>query len=532
MDPLLKTALVGTAKSPVPAPDDQHPAASILTRLTFETPEQQLLVQAGLNAVIQSAGSVPTQIPSLPSAPEETGFTPSDQATQLLSFVLSPETIDLLPEFLGLMAESNVHFPHRLLPQALDLTNSTRRELLRPVLGERARWLAEFNPNWTWVNDDRIEGDQLLADLQSRWDEGVFNDRVAALQQLRRVRPERARAWLEESIGKEKGDQRRKLLEALRTGLSADDAAFLEKLQSDRAEKVREIVREMLLLIPGSSLAVRMQARGLTVLKANRSMIGKLALSFEPPAECPADWERDGIQPTTTPGLGPRAAAGLQVLAAIPPSFWLQHFACTPQELLTAVRGHEFEEVILEGWLQALQRFHVIDSASLELIPPLWSLYESRIANKVRLDLQDAQLALRLASMTPPATAESIFENLLRSRPDPTELPFDELFRSLPRPWGNALSTAYLKFTRKVFQTRADVGAGRWVNTLLLAALGLHPDRFEDALAPWTVNPEVFNNMRMLRLEEQLRRFGEVIKTRQSFRREVAASSVQKKETS
>lgn len=85
------------------------------------------------------------------------------------------------------------------------------------------------------------------------WASFLPSERRAALNALRARDPSAARALIAEKAGADPADQRLRLVELLATGLSADDAAYLESLSEDRAPKVRQAAARLLARLGGGA---------------------------------------------------------------------------------------------------------------------------------------------------------------------------------------------------------------------------------------------------------------------------------------
>lgn len=523
MDPLLKSALIGTGKHAVLPGDTATPIEQLFTSRTTDSPEKSLLLRAGAAGIARIAGMRTQEVPVLPAAPREEQFTPRPRIATLLASALSLQSIALLPEFLQVLRSAQVAFPHQLLPDALDCQDAARRQQLREVLGERARWLANFNPAWHWIQDSALP-DMEISRLQTVFEEGTFNERAAALRDLRRLDPAIGRQLLEPSLAFEKGDQRCRLLEQLREGLSQDDEQLLMAFQRDRSRKVRGIVCELLAKIIDSQLSQRMCARAASLLTASGNDCGQLQFKCELPIELPVDWEEDGIIRQPSAGIGPRSWWLTELLQRVPPSFWTRHFATPPQELLRGIRTDELAATIRTGWLKALIFFRATDPAAAGWRQPFWDALLQEHCTQIQYDPQLVEQLTALADVMSATELDESLMQWLRRAADVTHAPFETWASRLPAPWSAEFSELYLQVSRRLFQTRGDAPAARWCQTLLPAAIGLSPACFTKALEPWNVNADRQGVWQNAQLETWLQRFGEVIRIRQEFRQEVVQS--------
>ena len=165
-----------------------------------------------------------------------------------------------------------------------------------PLLGERGRWLAAQNPEWSWVTGTSGEGDNV-------WETGDRAARLAYLRKVRETQPGRARELLISTWKVEPAEDRAAFIAVLETGLSQDDEAFLEAALDDKRKEVRRKAAALLARIPGSALVTRMTERTLPLLRFTSPESGGVmklkkskpaALEVTLPAECDKAMQRDG----------------------------------------------------------------------------------------------------------------------------------------------------------------------------------------------------------------------------------------------
>lgn len=87
------------------------------------------------------------------------------------------------------------------------------------------------------------------------WTEASLRKRMKFLKDLRQQNPQEGRQLLEKSWQAENPDSRVQLLSILQIGLSADDKPFLEKIQKDRAPRVRAILQRLVGALSGLDAA-------------------------------------------------------------------------------------------------------------------------------------------------------------------------------------------------------------------------------------------------------------------------------------
>ncbi|MEO0768485.1 MAG: DUF5691 domain-containing protein [Cyanobacteria bacterium J06649_4] len=363
---LVGTALVGTDRqvpSPVPPPvspsSDQPMDAlnNFVQQLDWSAPESAMLATAGTMALYHQVGQRP-KIRDLPAiAPCEPDALPccSPRIGRYLHTALRryPQAV---PELLSLIAEVGQRVPPKYLPELLRFGQG-RGEYsaqIGAVLGNRGRWLATQNPDWQYASVLAADGfAEDLSELQVTWEHGEKRDRLIAIRQWRRADPEAAREAIAQTWSGETWRDREALLTILETHLSLSDEPFLEAALSDRAQGVRQQAARLLSLLPQSQLCQRMieRVRRFIVLKSDRAQTSaSLKIVVSLPDTYDPDWKRDGIRQKPLNGLGERASWLQQLLATAPLSCW----QADPQQIVEAVKTHEWRAVLLGGWAMAV----------------------------------------------------------------------------------------------------------------------------------------------------------------------------------
>jgi hypothetical protein len=275
-------------------------------------------------------------------------------ATELLRRIVQGEHAPLLGEWLALAAHHGTRAPADALPELLDLgrRESGLRSLILAVGGTRATWLAAQNQDWSFA----IAGASPDA-LVATWETGAGPARLAALQQLRLLDAERARAVLETSWSQESAAERGAFVATLAHGLSAADEPFLERALDDRRKEVRQQAATLLARLPTSALVARMVDRAMALLSLGKAgLLGRTRIDVTLPAAADPALIRDGVDPKPPPATGERAWWLSQILAAVPPSTWTSAWSLEPTAVLRATEGHDWREPVVAGWLAATER--------------------------------------------------------------------------------------------------------------------------------------------------------------------------------
>ena len=250
-DLLVSTALVGTARRAVPDTPDLPATAAAEGAAA-------LLDRAALATVRRLAGYTPGRAdpvdpdpgPGLPEAGEG--------PARRLAVILSTRRAHL-PEWLELAAAAGVGAPAEHLPDLLGegARDSGLRPAIAAVSGSRGRWLARFDSDWSYLLAESHPGD---AFDENTWLNGTDRERCRTLKALRAADPARGRELLARVWpGLRTAELRRRLLEAMETGLGTDDADLLEKALDDRGANVRGLALSLLTRLPHSAHADRLR---------------------------------------------------------------------------------------------------------------------------------------------------------------------------------------------------------------------------------------------------------------------------------
>jgi hypothetical protein len=118
-------------------------------------------------------------------------------------------------------------------------------------------WLRAIRPEKKDTDDPYLDGPVTEEHLA----QASKSQRITFLRELRARDPSRARALVEASLPHEAADMRLRLLKILEDGISPGDQPFLEGLQNDRAQTVKDHAQALLARIPGADAFVRRIAR-------------------------------------------------------------------------------------------------------------------------------------------------------------------------------------------------------------------------------------------------------------------------------
>lgn len=368
-------------------------------------PERALLRAAAASFLWQLAGAriAAREPPALERAPSVESPQVSEVAAWRLARMFSGDHRDLVPEWFSLAARAGAVLPPHWLPVALSALQPGERVAAAPVLGARAQWLAQQNPEWAEV---MTATGGLPID---RWNNGTLPQRRAALATMRGVDPTGARIWLERSWQTEPPDARVAFLETLlqSPGLSDADEAFLEGALNDKRKEARNAAMECLCRLPRSAHAARNleRLRPLLVLteveKGLLSRFKSRKLEVTLPESLDKAAVRDGInaKPPAQQKIGERAYWLMQMVAMAPPAHWCERFQCDINTFMQSVLACDFSQELITALSHASIRHsdsEWITPLSMELLK--WFSQPERLAAA-------SQLLPALVSAVPPGAA-------------------------------------------------------------------------------------------------------------------------------
>ncbi|HXR66454.1 MAG TPA: DUF5691 domain-containing protein [Ktedonobacteraceae bacterium] len=518
-DPIVAIALAGTSRQEQVNFITGTPMDALLTELPEGEVERTFLLSAGAWAIYRQAGTQAQQsTETCTTAGAETLRECSLETALLVSRLLAGDQSALLPEALERLHQQGLRLPFRLLPLALNVTGKETRAAIFPLLGERGRWLSQFNPAWKWVNNYLAADEESLpAGAETIWQEGTSGQRAEILRRLRAVDPDKARAWLEAVWKQEKADARSEFVSVLEIGLCAADEPFLERVLDDRAGGVRATAANLLARLPKSALSERMRQRGQSML----AMVdGRVRITA--PTELAKEWQRDGIAETPPRQVSQRAWWLFQILVTIEPTFWETYLGASPAELLALLPAHDgWRTQIIEGWSRAAMNFRA--EGWLQSLWSWWYEHYQEIREKEVL-IEYSYPEQFLPSMSGPI-AERIVLSLIEKGNGDQFLNWSNLLFQLPRPWSVEFAQTYLS----LFRERCTVESMQtdtfnpynnpWLQNLPTVALALPVACFDEATRAWDFPED--GKWHIQHARQQIQEFANTIHTRQKIDEEI-----------
>lgn len=249
MNPLLNTALLGTAKQPYQPTQDPIALQNTWAQLSNSpSPEAQFYAYSAYYHAHHSAGANAPTLPQThtwqtiaPAPVPDQAHTPNLAITQLLQHWLDQSRHALILYALKQLEQHHYTLPQALLP---DFIQNWQKNLTPALLGTYGQWLLQqtaTTPIETPTPDD--------------WSILPHAQRKHWLVQQRQANPDYAREQLQTIWASTPANQRQEYLEICQTNLSHTDIEFLTQTLKDRSKNIRELAQQLLLKLPDSPLA-------------------------------------------------------------------------------------------------------------------------------------------------------------------------------------------------------------------------------------------------------------------------------------
>jgi Family of unknown function (DUF5691) len=305
------------------------PATSLIPAIPDVGRERQLLLQAGIGALMMDAGAKPaTDYIALESAPLE-DRTIANAAEEPIREAFDLGFQRAVREWAQAAGRKGWVAPPRSLPALIELARKEPYAIV-PVLGARGQWLAE------------VIG------------AGIPSIEPSERETQRAKDPQTYREILNSELANLGFEDRLEAVSALKANLSTEDEPVLEQALGDRRKEIRTLAAHMLAKLPGSRLSQEVIQLANQSIKHEKSLL-KERLSVElPELESLPKWFP---QPTALGNQGPKAVGLMEILTLIPPGHWEARFKTPPQKFLNLAAKTEFPEALVHGVAKAAANF-------------------------------------------------------------------------------------------------------------------------------------------------------------------------------
>lgn len=194
------------------------------------------------------------------------------------------------------------------------------------------------------------------------WQTGKPEERVKLLQKLRQTEPIKAREWLQQTWEQENAANKVELLKVLRINSSPADLPWLESLQGEKGQKVKDEVLILLKQIPGSSIIKKYEEVLSTavVLKKEKALFGmmnKTSIQLQLPDNIDESIFKSGIEKLAgqKSTISDNEFVIFQLISFVPPVFWETNFDANPGQVVEYFEKHA--SFLLSALSAAVARF-------------------------------------------------------------------------------------------------------------------------------------------------------------------------------
>ena len=433
---IVNKALLGSEKASLTSVD--LPAEIAAEFQVEESPEKEdtFLKIAALAYQFRQGGALPMKVTHATLAEAAPELLPycSGKANAILKTLIGEELIALLGFWLRLCLSKQQLAHPEMIPSLLTIAER-RKEFRHDILnvaGERGKWLCSLNPDWNFhaVNTD----------IEKVWSDGSAEERKELLRILRNVDPEKGRNLLGSSWATEGANEKVSFLEILKINISAVDLPWLESLK-EKGQKVNAAIVEALKLIPTSAIVGEYQqvlsaCVNLKTGKALLGMINKTEVVINESFAFPDSIFKTGIEKlSSNKNVSDAKHIIAQLMMAVPPSFLVDHFRRTPEEIIELFQKDKQTAFFLPAVAIASVRFN----------DKLWT---TKIFDKAEKDVVSSSIATLLSGLKDDERnryAQKYFDE------HPAEI--IQLMLTNDTEWSLELAKMVLKFTaREVYQ--------------------------------------------------------------------------------
>ncbi len=366
---LINHALLGTEKKVISTNDIPEPLQAIANDFAdkLKDKETQFL---GITAVAfncYKAGFSPSKTELIANvAPNETLSYCSLEASNLLTTILANNYQSLTWLWVELCAQKGLIVPPNLLTEFFQwgLTNKkTSAESFVKVIGERGKWLAQFEKDWNSIIVKPVENIE--------WETASSKDRIRYLEKLRQTEPNLALDKIKAIWKEENAAHRVELLGSLATNLNLDDEDFLQSCIQDKSTKVKEKSIDLLKSIASSHIILQYQkilANSFTLSQSKiLGILSKKSVVVELKIEDDTVFLTGIEKLSNDKKIKDEDFILYQLVAEAPPHFWTVHFSMSPQEVIELFDNMDQLAYFRVALCKAIHKFKLTDWSILAL---------------------------------------------------------------------------------------------------------------------------------------------------------------------
>lgn len=359
-DNIVNTAMIGTDKKQISVaelPGDLAEPMTVIQNNEATDKEQKFLQMAAVAFNFRQSGvtALQKEVSTTPAPAEEKEYC-NTAASQTLKDILSEESIPLLKFWLQQCDGKQLLAMPDMLPSLLETGTHYKnlQVLIASCCGKRGEWLSSFNEAWNFSSTQT--GEEL-------WQTGTSEQRKIILQETRKIDPNKAREWLQQTWAQEGANTKLSFLELMPDKISEEDIPFLESLASEKSKKVKEEALKLLKQIPGSAIVKRYQEllRQSVTIKKEKSLMGmisKTSLQFKLPSALDESVFKTGIEKlSSNKEITDEEFIIYQLMQSVPPSFWETQLNSDPETIIDLFQKDTMGKKMLPALVLAITRF-------------------------------------------------------------------------------------------------------------------------------------------------------------------------------
>jgi len=288
-------------------------------------------------------------------APAETKAYCNAKALQVLSDILQEQSYSLLEFWLQHCYKQQQIVLPEMIPTLFGIAANKKNLsiIISQCCGERGLWLSGFNPEWNFYT---LENDD------DAWQNGTAEQRKKVIKKLHQADPAKAREWLQQTWSSENANAKAELMKQLATSVTEDDVAWLESLQEEKSQKIKDVVLTLLKQIPASSIVTSYRGiveKSITLKKekAFLGMINKTALHIQLPG-IHENIFKTGIEKlSNTKEFTDEEFVIFQLMQFNPPENYETHFNSSPEQVISYFQKEKATQKFLGAIVDSIITF-------------------------------------------------------------------------------------------------------------------------------------------------------------------------------
>ena len=324
---LINTALLGTGKKQLDVAEIPQWLHADIEHIqaTEQDEESRFIKIASLALNVYRAGLQPakTDLPADVCPPETLPYC-NNKAQSILNDLLTDKYYTLVWFWCLQCSKKQQVVQPDILPRFFEWGLANRKNalpLFTAVIGKRGHWLANYNPQWQFLQPPPEQFD---------WETGTLAQRVNHLQGLRTTQPALAIEKIQQVWNEENAAGRAELLEALKINLTESDESFLKSALTDKSKTVKEKALHLLKQIPASAIIKQYcEVLGNSIqLKESKilGLINKTSITITINTGSEEIFKTGIDKLSSDKAVSDNDYILAQLISEVPPSFWLQHF--------------------------------------------------------------------------------------------------------------------------------------------------------------------------------------------------------------